>query len=216
MSTAGGVARLAAAAAVALVAPLAWHLLVVAHGAIPLAVSPGCWLATAVCAIALARACGAGAPGIALAIAAVASVWITTRGTPLGVHVAPVATWLLLSLVFARTLRAGREPLVSRIARLCHGEALSPDMARYTRRVTVAWSAFLGAVATGLAVAALALPLETWSLAASVGAPPLAAVMFAAEYAIRVRRFPDFEHVGPIAMARRLGRAGWQLASAGK
>ncbi len=142
-----------------------------------------------------------------------ATAWIASRGTPFGVYIAPLATWLLMLVVFGRTLRAGREPLVTMMARLCHDEPLSPELVRYTRAVTQAWCVFFAAVALLLAMAAALLPLERWSLVANVCAAPLVAVMFAAEYAIRVRRFPGMRHVGPFAMAARLGRAGWRFAA---
>ena len=48
---------------------------------------------------------------------------------------------LLLAVLFGRTLLPGEEPMVARFARLMHGEI--PDyVARYCRRVTVAWTIF--------------------------------------------------------------------------
>jgi uncharacterized membrane protein len=99
------------------------------------------------------------------------------------------------------------------MARLCHEDPLTPELERYTRAVTRAWCIFFAAVAAALAVTALLLPLERWSLLANVCALPLVAVMFGAEYATRVRRFPGMRHVGPLAMVARMGRAGWQFAA---
>lgn len=212
---AAGLARLGAAAAVTAIPPLAYHALVVAQGASTLVVALG-WLATAACVLIIARVAGAGARWIAFALAVVATAWLATRGTSLGAYVAPVASWLVLLLVFARTLRPGREPLVSAIARICHDSPLDPAMARYTRTVTAAWAVLFATVAAALAVSAAVLPLATWSLIANVGALPLVIVAFAVEYTVRRRRFPDFEHVNPAVMAARLGRAGWSAVAAGK
>src|ERR1700680_1594435 len=52
-------------------------------------------------------------------------------------------TQLILCLVFARTLSAGREPMCSYVARLVHG-SLEPALARYTRQITIAWAVFFG------------------------------------------------------------------------
>jgi uncharacterized membrane protein len=204
-------ARLFAAVTAVVLPPVAYHLLIVAQGASTLVVALG-WLAAVACIMAATRIAGMGVLGIVTTLAAVATFWVATRDARFGVYVGPIASWLVLMLIFARTLRRGRVPLVTAIARLCHDE-LPEAVARYTRGVTLAWSLFFAAVAAGLTIAAIALPLETWSLAANVASLPLVALFFAAEYAIRVRRFPDLEHVDPVAMAARLGRAGWSLAS---
>jgi uncharacterized membrane protein len=214
-AAAAGAAKLATAAAVVLLPPVAYHLLILAQGGSALVVALG-WLAVLGCVVAAARVAGAGAAGVLAAAAVVATAWVATRDTAFGVYFAPLTTWLLLLVVFGRTLRAGREPLVTALARACHDEPLSPDLARYTRGVTQAWCAFFAAVAGTLALFAPLLPLARWSLLANIGALPLVAAMFAAEYAVRVRRFPDMRHVSPLAMAARLGRAGWQSAVAGK
>jgi uncharacterized membrane protein len=205
--------RLAAGAAMLLVPPLAYHLLIVAHGASTLVVVLG-WLATGAALVVAARVAGAGVAGTALLLATLAGAWLAARDTDLGLYFAPIATWLALLALFARTLLPGREPLVARLARICHDAPLPPDMARYARNVTIAWCLFFALVAGALALGAALLPLEAWSLAANLGAAPLVALMFAAEYAVRLRRFPGFPHVHPLAMAARLGRAGWRLALA--
>lgn len=210
-----GVAKLVTAAAVVVLPPLAWHLLIVAQGGSALVVALG-WLAVLGCVVAAVRVSGAGAAGSLAAAAVVATAWIATRDTAFGVYFAPLATWLLMLVVFGRTLRAGREPMVTALARVCHDEPLSPDLERYTRTVTQAWCVFFAAFAVALALAAVLLPLAQWSLVANVGALPLVAAMFAAEYATRVRRFPGMRHIGPLDMVARLGRAGWQFAATGK
>ena len=57
-----------------------------------------------------------------------------------------------LGALFARTLRPGHEPLVTRLARAVHGELPAPIM-RYTRAVTFAWTLFFAAM--GLMVVAI-------------------------------------------------------------
>lgn len=210
-AAAAGAAKLLTAAAVVLLPPLAYHLLIVAQGVSALVVALG-WLAVLACVLVAARTAGVGVGGLLVAFAVVGTAWLATRGTPLGVYFAPLATWLLMLAVFGRTLSQGREPIVTAMARVCHDEPLSPELERYTRAVTQAWCMFFAAVAAMLLATAALLPLERWSLLANVCAMPLVAVMFAAEYATRVRRFPGMRHVGPLAMAARLGRAGWQFA----
>src|SRR5262245_7530797 len=99
--------------------------------------------------------------GIALFVCALASGWLSipaallagaaTLAAALGVaavapglllFVPPVAINLALCTLFARTLVAGREPLVSRFARLERGGQLPPELARYTLNLTRAWAGF--------------------------------------------------------------------------
>lgn len=200
-------------AAVVAAPPLAYHGLIVAQGAHPAVVALA-WFATLAGVCGIARLAGLRAPAIVAAAAAVATLWIATSGTRAGLYAAQVATWLALLWLFGRTLAPGREPLVTAIARACHG-TLAPEIERYTRGVTLAWCAFFAAIAAALAGLAPLLPLETWSLLANVGAFPAVALVFAAEYAVRRRRFPDFAHVDPIEMVARVGRAGWRGVTGG-
>ena len=54
------------------------------------------------------------------------------------------AIYLALLALFGRTLRPGHEPLITRFARRVHG-TLPPQLAAYTRRLTIAWCVFFGA-----------------------------------------------------------------------
>jgi uncharacterized membrane protein len=111
---------------------------------------------------------------------------------------AHASAYLLLLWIFARTLGAGREPLVTRIARHVHG-AVPPDMARFTRTMTVAWCAFFAAQ---LLVSALLFAFAThdaWSLFVNLLDLPLLALMFALQQAFRALCFP---HVPRVSVAR--------------
>lgn len=114
---------------------------------------------------------------------------------------------LLLLWYFARTLRAGSESLITRLARRVHG-SLPPEMAAFTRRVTVAWCVFFaGQVAISGLLLALA-PLEAWSLFINLINVPLIILMFAGEYFYRSIRFPNH----PRASIARVLRAYGELA----
>ncbi len=91
---------------------------------------------------------------------------------------------------FALTLRPGHEPLITTMARRMNGEP-SGELARYTRRVTIAWSLFF---ATQLCLSVLLFcfaPLTVWSFFVNILDIPLVAMMFAAEYAVRLRCLND-------------------------
>jgi len=198
-------AAVAGAAAVGATA-LTVHLLLLSEPARAAGLAVG-WSLTVVAAAVLARAAGY-RPGGALAVAALfaALAW-ASADTAFGVFVPPLASFGLFLWFFGRTLRPGREPLVTAIARFVHG-TLTPEVERYTRAVTLAWCAFFAAMAAAsVALAALA-PLAVWSLFANLLAYPLVALMFAAEYAVRRRRFPDYRHVPPAVLVRRIREAG--------
>ncbi len=109
------------------------------------------------------------------------------------VTVSALSHWAIYSalfLTFALTLRPGHEPLICAMARRLHGP-LNHELARYTRRVTIAWSGFfLAQLTTSILLFALA-PLVVWSFFVNILDIPLVALMFAAEYAVRLRVLRD-------------------------
>jgi len=116
----------------------------------------------------------------------------------------PVAINLAFAFVFAATLRDG-PPLIERFARMS-GATITPEKARYTRRLTAAWAAYLTALAVVGAAIALTRDerLGAWW---SVLDYALVGVFFAAEHAWRRRRAPAagswWAHVRNV-------RAGWR------
>jgi uncharacterized membrane protein len=92
--------------------------------------------------------------------------------------------------IFAGSLRHGREALISRVARHLEGNELSPAVARYTRNVTIAWCVFFAAQMITSALLFTLAPLAVWSLFINVLNAPSIALMFGAEYLIRVWRHP--------------------------
>ena len=109
---------------------------------------------------------------------------------------------LILLWYFGRTLRAGREALITRLARRVHG-SLQPEMVGFTRRVTLAWCVFFaGQVAVSALLLAFA-RFEIWSMFVNLINLPLIALMFAGEYLYRMIRFPDH----PRASIARIVRA---------
>jgi len=102
-------------------------------------------------------------------------------------------TELMLGLMFARSLRAQREPMCSYFARMMHGP-LSPLLADYTRQVTRAWVGFFAAMAAVSTILFVTTSIQTWSLFANFFTAPLIALMFVVEYAVRKRMLPNIEH----------------------
>ena len=102
---------------------------------------------------------------------------------------AHAGAYLALLAYFGRSLRAGREPLITRVARRIHG-SVPPDMESFTRRVTVAWCGFFaGQILVSALLLAFA-PHEVWSMFVNLLNLPLLGLMFAAQQAYRALRFP--------------------------
>lgn len=115
-----------------------------------------------------------------------------------------VAVYGSLFWMFGRSLRRGRQALATRLALHVHG-TLPPDVLRYTRQVTWAWTLFFAAmVGTSVLLFTFA-SLPIWSTFANLLSLPLLVLMFVLEYAYRVRRFPDFPHVSLLATPRLFG-----------
>lgn len=103
-----------------------------------------------------------------------------------------VAVHLLLALVFAATLLAGREPLITGLARRVHAR-LTADMAAYCRKVTLTWTLyFLAMAALSLVLFALA-PFTVWAIFANLVTPLAMVALFVGEYLLRYRLHPEFE-----------------------
>jgi uncharacterized membrane protein len=199
------------AAAALVVPPVAIHFLTLAESARPVAVALG-WAAAAALAVALAHAAGVGLAEAAAVAATLGLAAFVGAGTKWAVFLPSAAINLLLAWFFGRTLVRGRTPLVTALARVVRGVSpLPPELERYTRRVTWAWSLFFAAtVAVSAALAAFA-PLATWSLFANVLAAPLVAAMFAGEYAYRRWRLAAYEHVPLRTIVGRLAAAGFAI-----
>lgn len=89
----------------------------------------------------------------------------------------PVVFLAAIAWIFARTLKRGAEPLVTRFVRVIEGEARVnlPGVRGYTRGVTLFWASLLGAMAVlSLAIALFAVPggwLATFGVAVPFALP---------------------------------------------
>jgi uncharacterized membrane protein len=113
-----------------------------------------------------------------------------------------------LMILFAASLRAGHEPLCSRVAAMVRGRPLAPAIARYTRRVTIAWALFFAAMIVASITLFVAAPVDVWSAFANLLAWPLVALMFVAEYIVRRRVLRDVPHTPLIATLRAWSSTG--------
>jgi uncharacterized membrane protein len=165
------------------------------------------WLALAVlCALVLYRGLRSGriwAWGAFTAALAASALLVFLRGAHWLMLLPPVAIPLSLFFVFSSSLHHGRVALVTRMATLMRGP-LPPDLERYTRAVTVLWTA----VFVGLTLSAIALSLfasrELWSLATNFIHYLIIGAVFVGEYAYRRWRFRHHSHPSFWAYVRGL------------
>jgi uncharacterized membrane protein len=172
----------------------------------------GAWLSLTPLAVLVASALRrARRPQVLLVVAVAAGValwfaWPTLeRNFPKLLFVEHAGANLVLAVVFGRTLAGAREPLCARFARILHG-ALPQDVQRYTRRVTIAWTAFFVVVfvlSCGLYLGGF---LTAWSLLANILSPLLIAAMFIVEYLVRLRTLPTWERTGVLGGIRAFAR----------
>lgn len=100
-----------------------------------------------------------------------------------------------LALFFGRTLTGGHKPLITALAAVVH-KVMTPELERYTRQVTIAWTLFFAASAGISAGLFFFGPVEAWSVFANILTVPLIALMFLVEYEVRKRVLPERDLVG--------------------
>jgi len=109
-------------------------------------------------------------------------------------YLPPVLINLALMVLFGKTLLSGATPLVARVASLWRG-SLDPVVAQYTRRVTIAWSAFFALLALESIGLALFAPLHVWSLFTNFLNYVFVLLFFVIEYRLRLHCLPSHEHL---------------------
>jgi uncharacterized membrane protein len=152
------------------------------------------------------------------------AAWLPLYATPVFVNI--FGAW-----IFGHTLARGQVPLIERLARLLHEEdGITDDIAKYARKVTLAWTLFLSGLAVlNLTLALLAEPkgillimgvhpfvtvsVEVWSLFANFIDYVMAGVFFLAEYAYRQRKFPQQPYRTLFDFINRARRAGQRVMS---
>jgi uncharacterized membrane protein len=107
----------------------------------------------------------------------------------------------LLCFGFARSLTAGRTPMITQFAMLIRG-SISPAIASYTRAITLAWAVFFGTLVLVSLTLFLLATHQIWSLFATILTPALVCAMFSGEYLIRLRLLPQETHEGFMATLR--------------
>jgi len=136
--------------------------------------------------------------------AALAILWSDRAAATRVAFLPPILIYVFVCWAFARTLLPGREPLVTRIARLVRDGELPQPLVEHTRRVTWLWAVVPALMAAiSLALARFAEP-ATWSLFTNVVSYLVLGALFLLEYLYRLLRYPAIRHDSPWQVASRL------------
>lgn len=141
------------------------------------------------------------------------------------VFLPPVLITGFMAWMFGHTLRPPHQPLIERIIRALHDERDDIDLAivTYARQLTLAWTVlFVTLAVINFTLAALATPggfieaagfdppfavsIDVWSLFANVLNYVFVGAMFAIEFQLRRRRFPQQTYRGFFDFLRKLSR----------
>lgn len=118
-------------------------------------------------------------------------------------YLPPVLLPSLVLWIFARSLRSGEIPLVTRIATQIRGSLPAP-LVLYTRRVTQFWVLLLAVLAlSSVCLAVFATP-EFWSLMTNIVQYLVLGGAFLGEYGYRRLRFRELEHESFAALVTAL------------
>jgi uncharacterized membrane protein len=166
------------------------------------------WAALAVlCALPIYGALRAGrwwAWALFLAALAASAALVATNSSQLLLYLPPVLIPLALLMPFARSLRAGQEPLITRMARISRGGVLPPDLAPYTRGLTILWTAVFALMIVSAILLTLFAPLHVWSIATNFVHYFVIGALIVGEYLYRRWRFRHLPHPGFFAYLRLL------------
>ena len=142
---------------------------------------------------ALVAASGRRIAGLMVGLALAAAAWRFADTVRVLVFIPPLAAFAFMAFFFGRTLRAGSEPLINRIARKEHPD-LPADMARHARWLTKMWTGcFVALFVVALALAPW-LSLAAWSRGVQLLGYVVPGVLFLGEYVYRHRRFAHRAH----------------------
>jgi uncharacterized membrane protein len=148
---------------------------------------------------------------IGLGTVAGAGYFICTLGGGMYIlFLPPVLISLMMLVFFGRTLRPGSVPIISRISESMRRAPLSPEVARYTRRVTVMWVWLFGLLAVEGAALAVFAPLYVWSLFTNFIDYVLIGAVMVVEYLYHSRRYPNQTQHSFVDFVRDLTRVDYR------
>lgn len=153
------------------------------------------WLVASAVGLAVAARRGLSSLSLFFVVLLIAGIALWWWGSVIDLmYLPPVLINIALMVVFGRSLLPGATPLVGRIASLWRGR-LDAAVALYTRRVTIAWTAFFALMVVESIALALFAPLYVWSLFTNLLNYVFILLFFVIEYQLRLYCLPDHEHL---------------------
>ena len=124
------------------------------------------------------------------------SVAVLLKGSTLQVmFLPPIVINVLLAAYFARTLRAGQVPLITKFAYMTDGYYM-PEKAKYTRALTQTWVVVFVLFALESLLLALFASPKIWSLFANFINYLFVLILFVGELFLRRLVLPQIKHLG--------------------
>lgn len=149
---------------------------------------------------------GARAMAAIAALCAVGLVAQASRGGAFAIEtiylVQNVSILGALALAFGATLARGRVPFITALAARVHANGLTPDMRVYTRKVTIAWTAWFAFMAAVSVLLHAFGPFHAWATFANAGTPLAMIGFFVGEHVLRYRWHPEFERASLVDAVR--------------
>lgn len=131
-----------------------------------------------------------------------------SRGFLVSAGLPHAAAYSSLCAMFALSLRADREPIITSIMRRIH-RPLAPEWEVHGRHVTRVWACFFGAQLAMSVLLFIFAPLHVWSFFVNVLNVPLVLAMFTVEYTYRRLRYRHLTHSRVRDMLRAV--AAWRV-----
>lgn len=148
--------------------------------------------------------------GCAVVLVLTAAIWrLSPDGIVASSAIPHAIAYISVLTIFALSLLPRRKAIVTIFAERSRGE-LSPEVVRYTRRVTWAWCAFCVFQLLGSLLLMVFAPVQVWSAFVNVFNLPLLVIMFCGEFAWRKWRhgsWPRERLTDGFRMAGQIGTA---------
>lgn len=123
------------------------------------------------------------------------------------IYIPAISINLFLAAFFYSTLLPGREPLVTRIARIEQPD-FDDVVSAYTRKVTWVWALFFSVLLVETILLIAFAPIETSLLFLNFINYLFIPILFVTEYAFRRIHLRGYIHISPLVLAARLSRRG--------
>jgi uncharacterized membrane protein len=138
--------------------------------------------------------------------------WLVVAGNGLyALYVPPALIPAALFMLFARSLRKGETPLVTRIARHMHDGELPQPLVAYTRHVTQLWCGICAALFVSAVLTACYATPALWSLMTNLVHYLVLGAVFVLEFAYRRVRYGEHENFGLVQYLKRLARTNLRM-----